>query len=66
MSGEIVTFVCGPSSRECRCQCPDGPCEHEWTGEVVTRDDEGRVRGASMACSRCGMTAMGHDLVVGP
>jgi len=54
----LQVHVCrGPSSQMCRCQCPQGPCEHQWDGPVVW---EGDVE--SVACSKCGMTRRSHDL----
>jgi hypothetical protein len=53
--------VCGPQG-ECGCQCPDGPCGHKFEGPYV---DAGR--GAqSLACSKCGMLAIEHDIWVMP
>ena len=44
----------------CYCACASGgPCEHKWDGEPYESDD-GAVWSAT--CSRCGMTAMSHDL----
>jgi hypothetical protein len=36
-------------------------CEHEWDGPT-----EYFMRCASVTCSKCGMTAIDHDTVVGP
>jgi hypothetical protein len=50
----------GSSSETCRCRCgeePRGPCEHKWDGPDVDMDG-----GWSRSCSRCGMTAMSHDM----
>lgn len=48
--------------KACYCACASGgPCEHKWDGEPWESD------GAwSVTCSRCGCTAMGHDMRVGP
>lgn len=44
----------------CYCACSSGgPCEHKWDGEGV-EFDEGR--GWSVTCSRCGCSAMSHDM----
>ena len=69
--------MCSPKT--CRCNC--GPscgencglplldciekhwrrdCDHDFVGWVKTE------RGGSRVCSRCGMTAMKHDMQVGP
>lgn len=55
--------VCGPSRETCRCQCPDGPCEHVWDGPWAESED-GLLQTAT--CSRCGMWASDHDLWVAP
>ena len=48
----------------CYCACAsEGPCEHKWVGEGV-EFDEGC--GWSATCSRCGCSAMSHDLRVLP
>jgi hypothetical protein len=46
----------------CYCACP-GPCEHKWDGEWWTSED-GCAQSAT--CSRCGCTAMSHDVRVLP
>lgn len=43
----------------CYCACPSGPCEHQWDGSGY-ESDGGRFWSAT--CSRCGTTAMSHDL----
>jgi hypothetical protein len=50
----------------CYCACgsePRGPCEHKWDGHDYESED-GRC--FSVTCSRCGTTAMSHDLRVMP
>ncbi len=48
----------------CYCACINGgPCEHNWSGPSYTSDD-GLCWSAT--CSRCGCTAMSHDMRVGP
>jgi len=47
------------SSKKCRCQCPDGDCEHRWNSGAIVFDGV-----FSASCSRCGMTAMFHDMHV--
>jgi Zn-finger protein len=43
----------------CYCACPEGPCEHDWTGkEWVSADG----CASSVTCARCGTTAMSHDM----
>lgn len=44
----------------CYCACSTGgPCEHKWDGEPWLSKDG---TGWSTTCSRCGMTAMSHDM----
>ncbi len=50
----------------CYCACgsePRGPCEHKWDGPDWESEDS---CACSVTCSRCGMTAMSHDLRAGP
>lgn len=48
----------------CYCACTSGgPCEHKWNGKGV--EFEGG-RGWSATCSRCGGTAISHDMRAGP
>lgn len=48
----------------CSCACATGgPCEHKWDGNGVEFNGG---RGWSRTCSRCGCTAMSHDLRVMP
>lgn len=53
----LSLFCCGPSTSPC------GPNheDHQWDAEVEFTDDSGRVTGGSVACSRCGLTAMDFD-----
>ena len=59
---KVTVFACGPSTGKCKCQCPDGPCEHKWDGKEV----QVGPGGWSITCSKCGMAAMDHDLWVMP
>ena len=60
---KITVYACGPSTAKCKCQCPDGPCEHKWDGPDEEFDGG---RGVSVTCSRCGMSAFQHSLWTGP
>ena len=52
---------------ECKCSCPDGDCDHVWDGpEEIERYENGNVKSASSTCSKCGMSAMSHDVWVCP
>jgi len=55
--GAFTVFVC---PQGCKCQCPDGPCEHVWDHWAETEN------GGTAICSRCGMDAMSHDMRCGP
>lgn len=49
---------------KCYCACTTGgPCEHKWGGTLYVSED-GCV--CSSTCSRCGSTAMHHDMRVMP
>ncbi len=67
MSEKKLTMAraCGPSTAKCRCQCPDGPCEHKFDGPGETIEFDGGAGGWTATCSHCGMEAMHHDLWVG-
>lgn len=52
----IAAVVCGTKL------CRDGQ-PHDDDALVEFRDERGRVTGGSVACSRCGSTAMGRDLM---
>lgn len=42
----------------CYCACSSGgPCEHKWDGEPYVADGLW-----STTCSRCGVTAVSHDM----
>lgn len=44
----------------CYCACASGgPCEHTWDGEPYESDDGCMW---SRTCSKCGVTAMSHDM----
>lgn len=48
----------------CYCACvTGGPCEHTWDGETWESEDGGAC---STTCSRCGCSAMSHDMRVCP
>ena len=56
---EITARVCGTKL------CRDGQ-PHDDKGFVKFRDERGRVVGGSVACSRCGVSAMDRDLLEAP
>ena len=47
----------------CYCDCPDGPCEHEWDGPEYLSED-GCM--SSVTCSHCGCLAISHHMRVMP
>ncbi len=61
---DVSITICPPG---CRCDCAiGGECEHEWDGPTAVIDMGYGPRGESGTCSRCGLTAMDHDLMVMP
>lgn len=60
---QVTAIACGPSTGKCKCQCPDGPCEHVWDGPEIELMDGQCV---TVTCSRCGMSAYSHSMWVGP
>jgi len=74
---DVQIFTCGPSRDTCKCNCPDGPCEHDFQGwqffdkrgnelsEAEARDHGGSITGSSI-CTRCDLSAIDHDMWVGP
>lgn len=67
---EPITLIhgCGPSTGRCKCECsPEGgSCEHEWDGPTYREEFPGGGGQESATCSRCGMTAIAHDMWVLP
>ena len=59
---EPVQFHCRDYSADCYCNCPEGPCQHEFDGWRDIHDDEGRVCGGEQFCQRCGMGSMNHSM----
>lgn len=59
MEKVITLHVCGAKL------CHDGE-PHDDKATVKVCDENGRVVGGSVACSRCGSTAMSRDLLVLP
>lgn len=45
----------------CYCACPDGPCEHEFSGWREFEDG----CGGEQICKKCGMGAMAHSMRTG-
>lgn len=44
----------------CYCACSSGgPCEHSWDGPEWVSEDQ---CSQSVTCSKCGVTAMSHDM----
>lgn len=59
---EAATEIRGFDPDACYCNCPDGPCEHDFQGWREFEDG----RGGEQVCSRCGLGAMSHSMRVGP
>jgi hypothetical protein len=62
---EVTIMTCGPSTMKCKCNCPEY-CEHIWDGEQEETRYENGASSVSVTCSRCGMSAMQHDMLVMP
>ena len=63
----VSVFMCGPSSGPCKCACATGgTCEHVWDGEEQEGECSGGGFFSTTTCSRCGMTAISHDMFVAP
>lgn len=57
----LQSVICTVDPHACYCACStDGPCEHNWGGWQEWETDDGRF--GSRVCSRCGTTAMDHDV----
>lgn len=58
---ESAAHVHGFDTEACYCNCPDGPCEHDFQGwrEFECEDGGG---GGEQVCSRCGQGAMSHSM----
>jgi hypothetical protein len=54
----LALFQCGPSTSP----CGPGRDDHQWDDWVEFTNAAGRVTGGSLACSRCGITAMDFDM----
>jgi hypothetical protein len=58
-SRKEVTFHASGAG-PCYCACPEGPCQHVWDGPEERGEDH-----QSATCSRCGASAMMHDMRCG-
>ena len=58
-----VSYTASPSG--CYCACPDGPCEHEFSGWRAFECDSG-AGGGEQVCAKCGCGAMAHDMRCDP
>ena len=63
---EPQQFHCRDYNATCYCDCPDGPCQHEFEGWRDITNDNGEVCGGETVCKRCGMGAMQHSLRTAP
>jgi hypothetical protein len=65
-----VTIIhgCGPSRGPCECRCTPEKrdCDHVWDGETETIEYDTGAVSQSVTCSKCGMSAMTHDMWCGP
>lgn len=64
-------FTCGDRSKcglkmlECIQKHFFHECSHDFTGPEVEFTDGG-THGSSTTCTKCGMSAMSHDMMAGP
>jgi hypothetical protein len=59
---EFASLKHNHNDNACYCACGSGgACEHDWTGDDWVSDDG---TACSVTCSRCGCTAMSHDMRV--
>lgn len=63
-------FTCG---RECGLEIMEcirlhykRDCDHQWDGPEEEQHHPGGAVSSSVTCSKCGMSAMVHDMRVGP
>jgi hypothetical protein len=59
---EDLHFHVSPPQNQCYCDCPDGPCQHEFSGWRPFEDG----RGGEQFCQRCGLGSMAHDIRFAP
>ena len=59
---ESPTFHCREYRSPCYCACPEGPCEHEFSGWRDFDDNSG----GEQFCQRCGEGAMAHSMRFAP
>lgn len=59
--GYTCRRACGLKLYECMEKHYKTDCDHKWDGDAVEFDN-----GWSVTCRHCGMTAIGHDSMVGP
>jgi hypothetical protein len=59
----IETLKSNFNPNSCYCACgTGGPCEHKWDGPDYESEGDGGGYCVSVTCSRCGTTAMSHDM----
>ena len=59
--GYTCGMKCDLDMMECIRQHFIRDCDHKWDGKHVEIEN-----GVSSTCSKCGMTAIAHDMAVGP
>jgi hypothetical protein len=57
---------CGLEIMECMEKHYFHECEHQWDGEGVEGEIPGGGSFSSATCSKCGMSAISHDMRCGP
>lgn len=63
---EPLQFHCREFRAECYCDCPNGPCQHEFGGWRDILDDNDQVCGGEQFCQRCGQGSMSHSMRFAP
>ena len=56
--GQDAVHIHGFDPNACYCNCPEGPCEHDFQGWREFPDGNG----GEQFCARCGAGAMSHSM----
>lgn len=64
----VVVHSCGPSRPGCECKCTPEKrdCGHVFDGPWEEFETGGGAWCGTATCSKCGMSAMSHDMWCGP
>lgn len=64
--GYICNRQCGLKIMTCMKEHYQRDCDHDFTGPGVEYETDGGMSVQSVTCSKCGVDAASHDLMVGP